>query len=138
MTRYILLGAFCVLIFIGALVGFGFIIAAAYAGLSEEMEPGWAMLIVGTALLVFCLIDGLFVWLLAGGFGSGSRATRNTGGGSQNEQGAEAADLTGIITRELATSLEKHPKQAAAAALIAGLALGVSPSLRQQLSRLMK
>ncbi|MDX1710427.1 MAG: hypothetical protein R3316_04750 [Rhodovibrionaceae bacterium] len=138
MARYIMLGAFCALVFAGVLAGFGFIIAAAYSGLAEVVQDAWAMLIVGAALIVLCLLDGLLIWALTRRDGLiGARKSERSGPAEKPEQGQSNAQMAQALADELLKTVERHPKEAGLAALGLGLALGASPGLRRQLSRLL-
>jgi hypothetical protein len=133
MARYALFAAVVVLLFLGVLAGFGFIIAAAYDGLSQVLAEGWAMLIVGAALVLLCCLDGLLIWALVRRGGRSTRPENRSEKAERQATGQSQAEIAQLLGREMLQTVEKHPKEASLAALGLGVALGASPGLRRRL-----
>lgn len=130
-----------------AVAGTGFLIAALYLVLVERLSPTGAAALVGGLLLAVALV------LLSVVNRNIGRACRAEAGGASAADKAGSRQCPGDADRcsssELAASLgaavgEKtvrwtrvHPFSALAVALVAGVAVGVSPRLRSELEQLM-
>lgn len=128
---------------VAAMTGLGFLFAALYMALTRVIDPDAAALAVGLAAFVTALIVLLISRRITRPTSPPTRLTRSARvqpvvgapGGSAEAAAAEIGDLIAGKGRDL---LHTHSMGATAAALIAGLALGVSPRLRRTLWRLLR
>jgi small-conductance mechanosensitive channel len=133
----------CLLLAVAAaLAATGFLIAALYLVLDERLTSTAAAALVGGLLLVVALV----LLLVANrGIRRACRAEAVGAGGSRQRPGdAErsspselAASLGAVVGDETVKWTRAHPFSALAAALVAGIAVGVSPRLRSELEQLM-
>jgi hypothetical protein len=122
-----------------------FLGAALYLFLvSLSAAPPLAALLVGLAGLVLAGLIALAVrmtWRC--------RRTGRTGGGSGSADPGRAGDAAGdvadlaaqlgsLAARELASQAQAHPYRAVVVSLLAGLAVGGSPALRNMLEKMLK
>lgn len=124
---------------LAAMTGLGFLFAALYLALTRVLDPDAAALATGVGAFLVALI----VLLIAR---SGARPPRRRArvGVAQpavDEPTASAAAAAAEVGELLAgrgrVMLHSHARGATATALVAGLALGVSPRLRRTLWRLL-
>jgi hypothetical protein len=112
-----------------------FLCAALYLLLvSLSAPPSLAALLTGLAALI---LAGLII--LAARMASGLRRTGRTGrpGHDGNVQDI-AAKLGALAAQQLNTGAQAHPYRTFAVALLAGLAVGASPELRDRLHKTLK
>jgi xanthosine utilization system XapX-like protein len=127
--------AIAAIIFAAASVGF--LGAALYLSLVPIMVPPFAALVVG---LVGLALAGLII-LVARMISRRSPAALGTGAADPSRAGDVndiAAALGGLAARELTSRTQAHPYRAFAVALGAGLAVGISPELRDILKGALK
>jgi hypothetical protein len=112
-----------------------FLCAALYLLLvSLSAPPPLAALLTGLAALI---LAGLII--LAARMASGLRPTDRTGRlGHDGNVEDLAAKLGGLAAQQLNTEAQAHPYRTFAAALLAGLAVGASPELRNRLHKTLK
>lgn len=140
MQRYLsrlgLTVATCVVSMLIAIVGVGFLLAAAYLAIVEISSPTIAALATGAAALV---IAGLIALLARARMRRGALAAAlEERPELQPSQGEFAAEL-GLLLGSQATSwIRSHALGAATLALIAGFVVGASPGLRAVLRQLVK
>lgn len=128
---------------VAAMTGLGFLFAALYMALTRVIDPDAAAASVGLAAFVIALIVLLISRRIARPTSPPTRLTRSATvqpvvgarGGSAEAAAAEIGDLIAGKGRDL---LRTHSMGATAAALIGGLALGVSPRLRRTVWRLLR
>ena len=114
-----------------------FLGAALYLSLVPIMIPPFAALVVG---LVGLAVAGLII-LVARMISRRSPAGPGTGAADPSRAGDLndiAASLGGLAARELTSRTQAHPYRAFAVALGAGLAVGISPELRDILKGALK
>jgi hypothetical protein len=116
--------AVAALIFVAAAVLF--LGAALYLALLPIMVPPFAAFVVGVAGFV---IAGLII--LVARMTSQRAPTRSTDAGRTGDINQVAAALGDLAARELTSETQAHPFRAFGVALIAGLAVGISPELRK-------
>src|SRR5271163_43719 len=113
-----------------------FLCAALYLFLvSLSAAPPLAALLTGLAALI---LAGLII-LAARVASSGLRRTaRRSGPGHDSNVDDLAAKLGGLAAQQLNTEAQAHPYRTFAAALLAGLAVGASPELRNMVRKTLK
>jgi hypothetical protein len=101
---------------------------------SLSAAPPLAALLTGLAALI---VAGLII--LAARIATGPRRTDRTSEPSRNGNVEDlAAKLGGLAAEQLNTAAQAHPYRTFAVALIAGLAVGASPELRNILRKTLK
>src|SRR5579863_2183569 len=112
-----------------------FLCAALYLFLvSLSAAPPLAALLTGLAALI---LAGLII--LAARMATGQRRTARTGGPGQDGNVDDlATQLGGLAAAQLNTQAQAHPYRTFAVALLAGLAVGASPELRNRLRNTLK
>jgi len=112
-----------------------FLCAALYLFLvSLSVAPPLAALLAGLAALI---LAGLI--MLAARMSPGLRRTRRRSGpGNDGNVDDLAARLGGLAAEQLNTEAQAHPYRTFAVALLAGLAVGASPELRNMLRKTLK
>jgi hypothetical protein len=112
-----------------------FLCAALYLFLvSLSVAPPLAALLAGLAALI---LAGLI--MLAARMSPGLRRTgRTSGPGHDGNVDDLAATLGGLAAEQLNTGAQAHPYRTFAVALLAGLAVGASPELRNMLRKTLK
>jgi hypothetical protein len=112
-----------------------FLCAALYLFLvSLSAAPPLAALLTGLAALI---LAGLII--LAARTASGLRRTGRAGGpGHDGNVDDLAAKLGGLAAQQLNTEAQAHPYRTFVVALLAGLAVGASPELRNMLRKTLK
>jgi hypothetical protein len=106
------------------LTGVGVLTWAGFRGLTDVMDPAWAGLATGAGLLTVADLTAL-VALMPGG------ARRRAGPPRQGDAAREPSDLARVGADSALAAVRDHPKTSALAALVAGLVLGLNPSLRR-------
>lgn len=138
----------CLLLAVAAaLAATGFLIAALYMVLDERLTSTAAAALVGGLLLVVALVLLLVAnrgfhracRAEAGGASAvGTVGSRERPGDAERSSPNElAASLGAVVGDETVNWTRAHPFSALAAALVAGVAVGVSPRLRSELEQLM-
>lgn len=130
-----------------AVAGTGFLIAALYLVLVERLSPTGAAALVGGLLLAVALVllsvvnrnIGRACRAEAGGAPAVDKAgSRQRPGDADRGSASElAASIGAAVGDETVRWTRTHPFSALAAALVAGVAVGVSPRLRSELEQLM-
>jgi hypothetical protein len=112
-----------------------FLCAALYLLLvSQSVAPPLAALLAGLAALI---LAGLII--LAARMAPGIRRTSRTNGPDRDGNVDDlAARLGGLAAEQLNTGAQAHPYRTFAVALLAGLAVGASPELRNMLRKTLK
>ncbi len=112
-----------------------FLCAALYLLLvSLSAAPPLAALLTGLAALI---LAGLII--LAARMATGLRRTDRTSGLSHDGNVEDlAAKLGGLAAEQLNTEAQAHPYRTFAVALLAGLAVGASPEIRNMLRKTLK
>lgn len=112
-----------------------FLCAALYLFLvSLSVAPPLAALFAGLAALI---LVGLI--MLAARMAPGvRRASRTSGPGGDGNADDLAARLGGMAAEQLNTGAQAHPYRTFAVALLAGLAVGASPEIRNMLRKTLK
>lgn len=107
----------------------GFLGAALYLLLLPVMPAPSAALVVG---LVGLVLAGLIILVarLTARRGAAGRGVGAADPGRAGEVNDIAAALGGLLAREVASRAQARPYRAVAVALLAGLAVGISPELR--------
>ena len=127
-----LAAAVAAIIFVAAAVGF--LGVALYLSLVPVMPAPVAALVVGLAGLVIAGLIGLAARMAARRRPAGGRA----GSPDPGRANDVAATLGNLAARELASRAQARPYRAFAVALAAGLAVGISPELRNILKGVLK
>lgn len=118
-----------------------FLCAALYLFLvSLSAAPPLAALLAGLAALI---LAGLIILAarMAPRFGRTDRTSGNTGSADPGLAGNVndlAAKLGGLAAQQLTTQAQAHPYRTFVVALLAGLAVGGSPELRNMLEKMLK
>lgn len=130
-----------------ALIATGFLSAALYLALDERLGSTAAAALVGGLLLAVTLAlllianQGIRRTCRAGASGAcavRTASTRQRPGDAEHGSPSElAASLGALVGDETVKWTRKHPFSALAAALVAGIAVGVSPRLRDELEQVM-
>jgi hypothetical protein len=123
--------AIAALIFVATAVVF--LGAALYLALVPIIDPPFAALAVGLAGFV---IAGLII--LIARMISRRAPSRSTGASGAGDINQVAAALGDLAARELTSQTQAHPFRAFGVALLAGLAVGISPELRNILKGVLK
>jgi hypothetical protein len=112
-----------------------FLCAALYLFLvSQSAAPSLASLLTGLAALI---LAGLII--LATQMASGFRRTDQTSGpGHAGNIDDLAATLGGLAAQQLNIEGQAHPYRTFVVALLAGLAVGASPEIRNMLAKMLK
>jgi hypothetical protein len=116
-----------------ALAGAGFLCAALYMALAESLRPALAALITGIVVLATAVILLLRARSAMGGRPATGGGGTTTGAGPQS-----ALDLGSAVGADVQSWVKGHAPQATVAALLLGVALGISPRLRRVLWRLLR
>jgi hypothetical protein len=136
LSRSIISAAVALLAVIAALEGLLVILAGGYASLIRTHEPWEAGLIVGGALIVAAIV---VLAITAAVIRRGGRvpepsfSTSHVHGLGEPKIGAQSPNLLQAAASEIIGRANVKVRDVALIALVAGLALGVSPSLRRGL-----
>lgn len=114
-----------------AILAVGFLSAALYLALAEALGPPLAAAATGVALIVVAALVLLGIRLSM----RGARPPPETQ--AQPDGRASAAKLGEMLGEEAAVWTKRHPAASMLAALAAGFAVGSSPKIRSELSRLL-
>jgi hypothetical protein len=120
------------------LVGYGFLSAAAYLALLGVTTAPIAALVCGLVTLLFALLVALSTrWAMTGRGLHPKRGFGKNGRPLPSGEAEMAGEVGGIVGEEIASLVRAHRGAAVAVSLVAGLAVGVSPRLRQTLRDLL-
>lgn len=116
------------LVLLAALTGSGFLLAALYIWLEDEMPAWGAALSVGGACFALAFLVLLILRTRSPSRGGGAAA-----GVPPSGSGSPTSDLAFDLGRVGAERVRHNPKTSVASALLAGLLFGLSPGLRRRL-----
>jgi hypothetical protein len=118
------------------LAGLGFVFAAIYLSVARIIDPPAAALATGLAAFAVAMI----LLLIARRSGGKRRrpVARPAVGPAPADVATGAAELGAVLADEGRRIVAGHAKGATATALVAGLAVGISPRLRRTLWRLLR
>lgn len=134
LTRLAVLAVSLLAAAIVIVAGVAFLCGALYLALLAVATPPIAALATGLAAFAIALL------ILLAGYIFSSRphaAAKRRQGGGTGSQRPLAMELGGLAGDEFAAFARKHPAAAASVSLLAGFAVGFSPSLRKALRDLL-
>ena len=128
----------CVAAILFLLVGYGFLCAAAYLALLDITTAPVAALVCGLVTLLLAVLIALVTrWATAGGGPGPRRAFGKDRAQHPSGDAKAAAEVGGMVGEEIASLVRAHTGAAVVVALLAGVAVGVSPRLRRALRELL-